>query len=253
MVIDGNGRFLSQREYPVMATIRTALSAQTLGLSVESMPATLQLPLAVPRSTATVRASVWGDGVSALDEGDAAAHWLSQVMQASVRLVRFDRAQPRYASKKWTGDADAPVEFADGFPLLVTNEASLAEVNRRLNLKGAPAIAMDRFRPNIVLNGLEAFDEDFIDTVSIGDNDEILLRLVKPCSRCPITTIDQSRGQRDAAWPHEPLDTMAGWRADARVDGGLTFGQNAIVLAGQGRRLTVGAEARCAWNFPESF
>jgi uncharacterized protein YcbX len=79
----------------------------------------------------------------------------------------------------------------------------------------------------------------------------VVLRLVKPCARCPITTVDQARGAPDPAWPHEPLDTLAGWRADPRVDGGLTFGQNAIVIAGQGGQLRVGDAARCEWHFPE--
>ena len=226
------------------------MSNDMLELSAPLLPDTLRLPLAPRGNEALAEVSVWRDAFPARDEGEAAAQWFSRAIQAPVRLVRFDPSVVRYASRQWTGSAESPVQFADGFPLLVTSEASLAEVNRRLALKGAPAIPMDRFRPNLVLRGLEAFDEDFIDTVSVGDN--VVLRFVKPCARCPITTVDQSNGKHDSNWPHEPLDTLAGWRVDARVDGGLTFGQNAIVVAGAGARLRAGVDAHCEWNFPQT-
>jgi uncharacterized protein YcbX len=252
MVIDANGRFVSQREYPSMATIHTALSADSLELSAPSLSTTLSLPLVAPMQARAVKVTVWDDSFRALDEGDSAAQWFSRALAAPVRLVRFDHDPLRHASRKWTGESEAPVQFADGFPLLVTNQSSLDEVNRRLADKGAGAVPMSRFRPNIVLAGdLDAFDEDYVDTVLLGERGDVVLRLVKPCARCPITTVDQIRGAPDPAWPHEPLDTLAVWRADPRVEGGLTFGQNAIVVAGHGGRLKVGDAAGCEWNFAE--
>ncbi|APR39382.1 MOSC domain-containing protein [Paraburkholderia sp. SOS3] len=256
MVVEGDGRFVSQREYPRMATIRTALAADRLELSAPTLHDTFALPFDAPAHARTVRVTVWKDSFRALDEGDAAAQWFSRALAAPVRLVRFDPDPVRHASRKWTGEIEAPVQFADGFPLLVTNESSLDEINRRLAGKGASAVPMNRFRPNIVLAGdLDAFDEDYVDTVRLDAHGEhqrvpVVLRLVKPCARCPITTVDQTRGAPDPAWPHEPLDTLAGWRADPRVDGGLTFGQNAIVIAGQGGQLRVGDATRCEWHFP---
>ncbi len=248
MVIDGNGTFVSQRTFPAMARIRPQLTERALVLNVHNTAASLDVPFEASTVRERVGVSVWQDHFMARDEGDTAARWFSQILGASVRLVRFDDDVMRLASKTWTLDADAPTQFADGFPLLVTNQASLDELNARLESKGAQAIPMDRFRPNIVLSGLEAFEEDFIETLTIGG---VVLRIVKPCARCPITTIDQGHGTRDARWPNEPLDTLLGWRANPRVDGGLTFGQNAIIVEGVGGELQVGAQAGVEFAFAD--
>ncbi|WP_321904295.1 MOSC domain-containing protein [Paraburkholderia tropica] len=252
MVVDANGRFVSQREYASMARIVPVFAQDGVQLSMDGVSGGLHLPFAPRGDEARVQATVWGDTFEALDEGDEAAHWFTRALGVPVRLVRFAHDVTRLASKKWTLDQDAPTQFADGFPILVTSESSLAELNARLAAKGAPALPMSRFRPNIVVDGGEAFDEDFIDTLSIEDEDggeAVVLRFVKPCARCPITTIDQLSGERDAQWPAEPLDTLQTFRADARVDGGLTFGQNATVLAGAGKRLAVGAQAQWEYRF----
>ncbi|SAL02027.1 MOSC domain-containing protein [Caballeronia pedi] len=250
MVIDGNGTFVSQRTFPVMARIRPQLTERALVLNVHDTDASLDIPYEASTVRERVAVRVWQDRFMARDEGDAAARWFSAILGAAVRLVRFDDDVTRLASKAWTLDADAPTQFADGFPLLVTNQASLDELNARLEGKGAPAIPMDRFRPNIVLSGLQAFEEDFIDTLTING---VVLRIVKPCARCPITTVDQEHGTRDARWPNEPLDTLLGWRANPRVDGGLTFGQNAIVVEGVGGELRVGAHADVEYAFADDF
>ncbi len=250
MVVNESGRFVSQREYASMALIHTAFVEDGIRLTMDGMAASLTLPFETPAGLARVPSSVWKDSFEALDEGDAAAQWFSAALGVAVRLVRFAADVTRLASPQWTGGVEVPTSFADGFPLLVTSEASLAELNVRLEAKGATAVPMNRFRPNIVVDGEGAFDEDFIETMSIGDGG-IVLRFVKPCTRCPITTIDQHTGAPDPQWPHEPLDTMAGWRADPRVDDGLVFGQNAIVELGLGRRVNVGAEAQWEFRFDE--
>jgi len=243
MVVDANGQFVTQREYPSMARIATALGADALHLSVDGAATELSVPFAPPANAGRVPVTVWRDSFDAIDEGDTAARWFSDVIGAPLRLVRFPDDVTRLANRKWTKDIDAPTRFADGYPLLVTTEASLAELNGRLDAKGVPPLPMNRFRPNVVLGGTEAFDEDFAGALSIGPagaDHRVVLRPVKPCARCPITTVDQSTGTIDPRWPHEPLDTLAGYRANPRVDGGLTFGQNAIVVEGVGRRLRVG-------------
>jgi len=102
---------------------------------------------------------------------------------------------------------------------------------------------MDRFRPNVVLSGLEAYEEDYLDTLTFGPaGREVVLKLVKPCARCPVPGIDQQTGLRNAQWPDEPLDTMATYRVNERVGGGLTFGQNAIVVQGWDNLLGVGQD-----------
>ena len=261
MVVDASGRFVSQREITVMARIVPAFVEEGVRLTMAGADAPVDSPLFLPfaprGNEARVRATVWDDTFEALDEGDEAARWFSQALGAPVRLVRFAQDVTRLASKKWTNDEDVPAQFADGFPLLVTSESSLAELNARLAAKGAPPVPMSRFRPNIVVDGGDAFDEDFIDTLSIAAEEgkkgarEMVLRFTKPCARCPITTIDQRTGERDGEWPAEPLDTLAAFRADPRVDGGLTFGQNAMVVAGAGECLAVGAQAQWEYRFEE--
>ena len=265
MVVDASGRFVSQREIAAMARIVPAFVAEGVRLTMAGADAPvdspvdtpLVLPFAPRGNEVRVRATVWDDTFEALDEGDEAARWFSQALGVPVRLVRFAQDVTRLASKKWTNDEDVPTQFADGFPLLVTSESSLAELNARLAAKGAPPVPMSRFRPNIVVDGGDAFDEDFIDTLSItGAEDEagtreVVLRFTKPCARCPITTIDQHTGERDGQWPAEPLDTLAAFRADPRVDGGLTFGQNAMVVAGAGDHLAVGAQVQWEYRFEE--
>ncbi|HKT98684.1 MAG TPA: MOSC N-terminal beta barrel domain-containing protein [Paraburkholderia sp.] len=258
MVVDASGRFVSQREIAAMARMVPAFVEDGVRLTMTGADAPVDSPLLLPftprGNEARVQATVWNDTFEALDEGDEAARWFSRALGVPLRLVRFAPDVTRLASKKWTHDEDVPTQFADGFPLLVTSESSLADLNARLAAKGVPPVPMSRFRPNIVVDGGDAFDEDFIDTLSIAgeaDAKEVVLRFTKPCARCPITTIDQHTGERDAEWPAEPLDTLAVFRADPRVDGGLTFGQNAMVVAGAGERLAVGAQAQWEYRFEE--
>ncbi|WP_050478067.1 MOSC domain-containing protein [Herbaspirillum rhizosphaerae] len=249
MLIDRDGRFLSQREHPLMATVKTALTGEALIVRARGMPQ-LSLPLAPAAAAAAVSASIWDYAVQPLDCGKQAHEWFSSYFGADARLVQFNPAERRICSQKWTGDALVATQFADGFPLLVANEASLEDLNQRMKKKGAPAIPMNRFRPNVVLSGLDAYEEDYVDTLTLGEpGSEIVLRMIKPCARCPVPGIDQETGRSSAEWPGEPLDTMATYRANDRVDGGLTFGQNAIVVRGQGNLLRVGQEAQVELNF----
>lgn len=125
--------------------------------------------------------------------------------------------------------------------MLVIGEGSLNELNARLAAKGIVALPMNRFRPNVVLAGLDPFDEDHVDTISV---DGVTLKLVKPCTRCQVTTTDQA----SAAVGTEPLATLAGFRMNT-VLSGVTFGMNAIVVGGVGRELSVGADADCRFAF----
>ncbi|MFJ9531704.1 MOSC domain-containing protein [Herbaspirillum sp. NPDC101396] len=245
MLVDREGRFLSQREHGRMATISTALEHDTPALLTVRAPgmAALHLPTRIEQGAPRLPVTIWDDGVEALDCGAAAHRWFSDYLQADVRLVRFDPQSRRVCSQRWTGDLTATTQFSDGFPILVVGEASLQDLNLRLQKKGAPALPMDRFRPNLVLSGLEAYEEDYLDTLSFGPvGREVVLKLVKPCARCPVPGIDQQTGLRDADWPDEPLDTMAAYRANDRVGGGLTFGQNAIVVQGWDYLLEVGQD-----------
>jgi uncharacterized protein YcbX len=245
MVVDAHGRFVTQRTHASLARVQPALSGDTLEVRTPGMAAlTLPVDVAALAGAPATAATVWGDTVLALDAGDAAARWFSDYLDAPVRLVRFNPDSERVASRKWTGDVAATVRFADGFPLLVIGEASLDDLNRRLSGKGVDPIPMNRFRPNLVVAGIEAFEEDYAETLRIaaldGETSGVELRVVKPCTRCPMPTIDQLSGAPDPRWPNEPTDTLSTYRADSRMNGAITFGQNAIVVAGAGSMLSVG-------------
>ncbi|WP_206956842.1 MOSC domain-containing protein [Trinickia acidisoli] len=251
MVIDAHGCFVTQRTHATLARVQPALFGNELEVRAPGM-ATLTLPVeaAALAGAPTVAATVWRDTVPALDAGDEAARWFSDFLGASVRLVRFNPGFERTASRTWTGDVEAKVRFADGYPLLVLGEASLGDLNARLTGKGIDPIPMNRFRPNLVLAGIEAYEEDYTDALRVEAADgNVELRIVKPCTRCPMPTIDQARGAPDPRWPNEPTDTMSPYRSDSRVDGAVTFGQNAIVIGGAGDTLAVGQSVDAELRF----
>ena len=253
MLVDGDGGFVTQRQLPRLSLVLPELAHDELIVRAPGR-APIRTPLDVSglAGAQRVEATVWGDTVTALDTGDETARWFSDFLGAALRLVRFDPAAERIASRKWTGETAAPVRFADGYPVLVIGQASLDDLNARLASKGIDAIPMDRFRPNLVISGLDANEEDYVDTLRIeADGGEVALRIVKPCARCPIPTIDQTTGAPDPRWPNEPTDTLSAYRADRRLDGAVTFGQNAIVVAGEGRLLGVGREVEVELRFED--
>lgn len=234
MVVRPNGRFVTQRELPHMALIRTSVDVAALTLSAPGRES-----LRVPRdvATATLGVTVWSFDGRGLDCGAVAAAWVSDFLETELRLVRFDVDAPRICSPEWTPGASATTEFADGFPMLVASRASLADLNARL----AKALPMERFRPNLVIDGVGAYDEDRIHELR---GDGVSIRLVKPCTRCAITTTDQETGERDGV---EPLQTLKSFRFDRSLRG-VTFGQNAIPIEGVGRELRVGQEFEVVWK-----
>jgi hypothetical protein len=184
---------------------------------------------------------VWGARVRGIDAGDDCASALSAHLGREVRMVRFDDRRPRPCNPDYVGTTGATTLFSDGYPILVIGRASLDDLNARLAANGFPAAPMNRFRPNLVLDGLDPCDEDHLDTITAGS---VTLRLVKPCTRCEITTTDQDTARRNL----EPLRTLATYRRDDRL-AGVTFGMNAIVVAGAGTTLGVGDEADVAFRF----
>jgi uncharacterized protein YcbX len=244
MVVDRHGEFASQRELPRMALVQPTLRAEDMVLRAPGMLA-LHLRLDAVESACRVR--VWDDEVDAFDMGDLAAQWFSDFLGQPLRLARFDPDAMRLASARWTGAIKARTAFADGFPLLVASTASLEELNRRMAAGGHAAVTMQRFRPNAVLDGIaDAHGEDFIDTLEIESPDgPVQLKIVKPCARCSIPDVDPLT----AATGHAVGDTLRGYRADARMDGALTFGQNAVIVAGVGHRVRVGAAVRAELKF----
>jgi hypothetical protein len=243
MLVDEQGTMLTQRQHPRMALIQPAFKGGELVLRAPGM---LQLYLSLDRVEAPTRARVWDDEVPAWDMGDLAALWCSNFLAVPARLVRFDPDHRRLSSPDWAGEVEALNAFADGFPLLLANTASLDDLNLRLTARGAEPVAMARFRPNLVVSGLEAYDEDQIDEIGFAaEGGTVRIRLVKPCARCSIPNVDLATGVTGT----EPLDTLSGYRADARVGGGITFAMNAVVLEGFGLRLRVGQRGSATFAF----
>ena len=243
MVVDAKGELMTQRDYPKLALVKPRLKADTLELRAPGM-LRLEIPLGLPdpEEENVVQVRVWDDTVDAYDCDETTATWFSKFLGTPCRLVRFHANAKRMASAKWTDGVEAPTLFSDGFPMLVISEASLADLNDKLKAQGRDALPMSRFRPNIVINGTGPFDEDLAEAIRIGD---AKLKPVKPCARCSVPSIDQPTGQ---AGP-DPLDILRTYRANPKVDGGITFGMNAILLEGESQVLRVGQEVDVALAF----
>ena len=252
MLVDARGEFVSQRDLPRMALIRPRLDdAGDLLLDAPGMDV-LRLSsssIAGPR----VQVRVWNDAAPAFDAGDVAANWFSRflgphapTLLKRLRLVRFDPAHARLSSRRWTDGVAAPNLFADAFALLVVSEASMHELNRRLETHGQPAVGVERFRPNLVLADIEPHDEDRLDELWIStDEAEVRLKIVKPCVRCPIPNIDPATALSTPA----VSDELHRYRQNNAMGGGVTFGMNAIVTAGAGALLKVGQPVAANWRF----
>ena len=217
MVVSRDGRFLTQREAPRLALVGTALHDARLELSAPDLPR-LVVPLQRPAHAASVEVTVWRDHVLAVDEGRAAADWFSKHLRRDVRLVRFDDARPRATDPAWSQGLAGTSAFADGYPVLVLSRASLDDLNARL----PSPLPVDRFRPNVLLDGCAPYAEDVIGAL---ESEQMRLRIVKPCTRCVITTTDQATAVPQG---DEPLRTLKTYRWDAVLHG-VKFGQNAIV------------------------
>ena len=243
MVVDEHGEMLTQRRWPRMALVRPTMRRDDVVLRAPGM---LALHLSLDAVEAPTRVRVWDDVVKAYDMGDLAAQWFSDFLGLRCRLARFDPDDKRISDRAWTGEAEGQAAFADAFALLVISSASLAELNRRLAAGGLAPVGLERFRPNLVLDGLEAFEEDFVDEIVFdAEGGPVRIRLVKPCVRCGIPNVDPATGEPGV----EPGRTLAAFRADAAMGGGITFGMNAIVLDGVERVLRVGQTGQATLKF----
>ena len=216
MVVSPEGRFLTQRELPRLALIAPDIAAHELRLQAPgagSIAVTLTAGAGPSREVV-----VFGDTVLAHDAGDTAAQWLSDFLRRPVRLVRFDPSRRRATDPVWSAGRPGESAFSDGYPVLVLSRASLSDLNARL----PQALPLDRFRPNLLLEGCDPYAEDSLRVLQCG---HATLRLVKPCTRCIITTTDQATAERDG---EEPLRTLRSYRWNGELRG-VIFGQNAIV------------------------
>lgn len=242
MVVDDKGEFVTQRELPRLALVKVQLKLTEVILRAPGM---LALHLAVDQVEKPARVRVWNDDVDAWDMGDVAAQWFTDFIGRKLRVVRFDPEAKRACDRKWTGGVEALTQFSDAYPLLVTSEGSLAEVNRRLAQAGHAPVGIERFRPNIVLAGLEAQDEDRFQEIRIEADAPVRIKPVKPCIRCTIPDVDPATAQTSTV----VADTLRSYRANPIVGGGITFAMNAIVLGGFDATLRVGQDVTARWAF----
>jgi uncharacterized protein YcbX len=211
MLVDETGQFMSQRAHPRMALISVRLSGGRLIVAAPGMP-DLEVPL---RQAATKRldVSVWGDACRAAPVGEEADRWFGQFLRFPCRLVYKPDDDLRLVDSTYAKSGDQ-VGFADACPFLLISEASLDDLNRRLE----DPLPMNRFRPNFVVKGCDPYAEDAWGRLRIGN---VNFRVAEGCPRCAITTIDQRTGARGK----EPLRTLATYR---KSDGEVFFGRNLI-------------------------
>jgi len=248
MIVDAAGQFLTQRELPQMATIRPILEDNQYLLLQAPNIAPLRLNIDASRTPATIfskrQVQVWDDVLMADSCGTEADDWCTRVLGVACHLVRFDPNVQRPRESQWLPGATLTTLFSDGFPMLLVSTASLADLNQKLVLRGNHAVPMDRFRPNIVIDGVDAFEEDYAESLTVITSQKnsplvqqgIILKPVKPCPRCPIPAVNQLTGLIES----NPVDTLQTYHTHARLENAATFGMNTIVVQGQNRLIRVG-------------
>lgn len=212
MVVDQTGQFVTQRQQPRMALIQPAIREDgAITVTAPNMP---EISIVADNTGKRYDVKVWRDTCIGVYQGDAIAAWFSTFLGVACRVVHMlensvRQVDPRYATKE-----QDQVAFSDGYPFLLINEASLADLNARMQ----ELVPVNRFRPNIVIQGSLPYDEDMWRKISIG---QVKFHIVKASTRCPVTTTDQTT----AVAGKEPLKTLATYR---RAQKGVIFGQNLI-------------------------
>lgn len=225
MLVDENNRFLTQREHPKMALFETTLHGGQLEVSFNGSG----LPVPTGEADGQVDVEIWKDTVTVSAFGQNINRWFSDILGTECRLVAMPETTRRTVNSEYAVRPDEDiVSFADGYPFLLIGEGSLADLNSRLD----KPVPMNRFRPNFVVSGSEAFAEDTWKRIRIGEAE---FHVVKPCARCVITTVDQATGEKTGK---EPLKTLSSYRS---VGGNVMFGQN-LIAEKSGGTVRVGDE-----------
>jgi uncharacterized protein YcbX len=233
MIVDESLRFLTQRTHPHLTLIVPRMQGGTLILSAPGLP---ELSVSSDAPGETLKVTVWKDTVAVTAQGAEADAWVTRAVRQPVRLVRVAQHTHRVANPAFAGKTEAPIGFPDGYPFLVCNAASLTDLNTRLP---AP-IPIERFRPNLLLEGLPAWAEDRIDTLTF---ESLTLRLVKPCTRCAIPSFDHLTGKPSI----NPLPVLKRFRFNKELLG-VTFGENAVMQGAAGARVRVGEQCRVSYR-----
>ncbi|MBA4124017.1 MAG: MOSC domain-containing protein [Acidobacteria bacterium] len=227
MLIDEKQNFLTQRNFPKMATVSVEILENGLRVSLNNDE--LVIPLE-PNTNETESVKIWSSRCRAQVYEDNINEWFSDALKTNCRLVLMPAETKRKVSYFYAVHKDDVVSFADAYPFLLIGESSLADLNSRLK----NPVPMNRFRPSFVVSGADAFAEDGWRRIRIGD---VVFHLVKPCARCVVTTIDQSNGAKQGV---EPLKTLASFRIPKRsIKKKILFGQN-LIAENVGKIVNVG-------------
>lgn len=216
MLISPSGRFLSQRQCPEMAHFHLRFNTDRTGFMVQFQDDVLDIPLALnSQQNQVVEAQVWDDWVSVLVAESSINDWFSARLNQPIRLVYLPDTSMRISTK-----GEETMSLADGYPILVISQASLEKLNSHIaeNTTDSGPMEMIRFRPNIVLRNLEPHEEDTMGEFELGD---VQLQVIKPCSRCVLTTLDPNTLQRG----EEPLRTLSTYR---KFENKIHFGANVV-------------------------
>jgi len=214
MLVDENGRFLTQREHPAMALFK--VSMQHDGFVVENPKKSshsISVPFENNNSNPTIKVQIWDDEVYATEVNPSHSHWFSECLNIKCQLVFFPESNTRPVDIRYAGNNEN-VSLADAYPYLIIGEASRFDLNEKLEDK----VGMNRFRPNFVFTGGNAFEEDSWNNFTIGD---VSFYGAKPCARCVLTTIDPETATKGV----EPLKTLSFYR---KVNAKVLFGQNVL-------------------------
>ncbi len=236
MLVDINNQFISQRKYPIMALISVTIEEYGLKVTYNQMPSMI-IPWVRPEVEALepVKVTLWKDECDALHINTAIDNWFSEILGDDCQLVYLPDESQRYVDSNYAHNNEQ-TRFSDGFPLLLISEGSLQDLNNRLDSQKDSQLnkplTMKNFRPNIVVSGCSAFDEDNWRGFSIN---QAQFSVVKPCSRCIITTIDPLTGKKSAT--REPLKTLSLYR---QKDNKVLFGQNLLVKTTRPEIIKVG-------------
>ncbi|MCG6539031.1 MOSC domain-containing protein [Pseudomonas sp. KSR10] len=215
MVVDAaTGKFLTQRILPQMALLTARWQGETALLMCAPGMETLRVP--VPGPDSMMRGVlIWRETLRVPDAGDAAAAWLTRLLERPCRLVHLPNALGIQIDQYYARPGEL-TGFSDGFPFLLIGQRSLDDLSARVG----QLLDVRRFRPNLLIADSAPYAEDGWRRIRIGDME---FRVVKPCSRCIIPTIDPVNGEKSPT--REPLATLMNYR---KGDGGVFFGQNLI-------------------------
>lgn len=219
LLVDDDGRFLSQREYPGLALFRQEIVGDNLRITHKVLLESIEMPLhpVFTDETVKIEVKVWDDIINAFEISSVITEWFTKLLGLSVRLVYMPNESKRKLDPDYAISGDEITSFSDAYPFLIIGQSSLDDLNRRLEVK----VPMNRFRPNFVFINGDAYEEDFWRNFSIGN---LLFVGVKCCDRCVVTTVDQEKG---IVAGKDPLKTLAQYR---NFGNKVLFGQNVIGL-----------------------